>query len=207
MRPWLIFVLLGILLVVGGIAGAGQSVRRLAGGDHAGRVLLPGRRRRPALAGVSRCRRPATAVARADRPARHGRRHLLLANPLQGLISLTLILGVVFLVTGIARLVLSFRLRDTPMFWLLLLSGAASVLIGVMVFGNFAAAATSLLGLLLGIQLIADGVALLALGIAGGGCADGCRIPTLRACARPSARPSARPYARPPAASGCGWRP
>jgi uncharacterized membrane protein HdeD (DUF308 family) len=93
----------------------------------------------------------------------------LLANPLQGLVSLTLILGVVFLVTGIARLVMAWRLRDRPMFWLILLSGAVSTLLGIMIFGNFAAAATALLGLLLGFQLIAEGAALVALGLLGRG--------------------------------------
>jgi uncharacterized membrane protein HdeD (DUF308 family) len=91
----------------------------------------------------------------------------LLANPLEGLISLTLLLGVLFLVTGLARLVMAFRMRDTPMFWLLLASGAVSTLIGVMVLGNIAAAATTLLGLLLGIQLLAEGIALIVLGLVG----------------------------------------
>jgi uncharacterized membrane protein HdeD (DUF308 family) len=90
----------------------------------------------------------------------------LLANPLGGMISLTLLLGVLFLMTGVARLIVAFRLRQTPVFWLLLLSGAASVLLGVLIFGNFAAAATTLLGLLLGVQLLAEGVALIALGLA-----------------------------------------
>jgi uncharacterized membrane protein HdeD (DUF308 family) len=91
----------------------------------------------------------------------------LLANPLQGLISLTLLLGVLFLVTGLARLMMAFRMRDTPLFWLLLASGAVSTLIGIMVLGNIAAAATTLLGLLLGIQLLAEGVALVVLGLVG----------------------------------------
>ena len=65
---------------------------------------------------------------------------------------------------GLVRLTMAFRKRDTPLFWVLLLSGAVSALIGVMVFGNFGAAATTLLGLLLGIQLLAEGVALIALG-------------------------------------------
>jgi hypothetical protein len=35
----------------------------------------------------------------------------------------------------------------------------------VLIFGNFAAAATSLLGILLGVQLLAEGVMLAALGL------------------------------------------
>ncbi|MCW1931480.1 HdeD family acid-resistance protein [Pararhodobacter zhoushanensis] len=89
----------------------------------------------------------------------------LIANPLAGVISLTLLVGIVFLITGGARLGMAWRLRETRLFWFLLLSGAASLLIGFMVVGNIAAAATTLLGLLLGIQLLADGLGLLALGL------------------------------------------
>ena len=89
----------------------------------------------------------------------------LLANPLQGLISLTLLIGALFLVGGGIRLAMAFRQRDTLVFWALLLSGAASAVIGILVFANLFAAATSLLGLLLGIQLLADGIALISLGL------------------------------------------
>ncbi|MEO6300526.1 MAG: DUF308 domain-containing protein [Paracoccaceae bacterium] len=89
----------------------------------------------------------------------------LLANPLQGLISLTLLVGITLLIMGIARLAMAFRLRETRMFWPLLLSGAVSALVGLMVISNIMAAATTLLGVLLGIQLLADGVALVALGL------------------------------------------
>jgi len=89
----------------------------------------------------------------------------LLADPLGGLISLTILVGVLFLIMGAARLAMALRLRDTRYFWLLLISGAASAIIGILVFTNIMAAATTLLGVLLGIQLLADGVALLSLGL------------------------------------------
>ena len=88
----------------------------------------------------------------------------LLANPLQGLISLTLLLGALFLVSGIIRLSMAFGQRDQLVFWAFLLSGAASAVIGILVLANLMAAATTLLGLLLGIQLLADGIALISLG-------------------------------------------
>ncbi|MBN8292625.1 DUF308 domain-containing protein [Rhodobacter sp. NTK016B] len=90
---------------------------------------------------------------------------VLIADPLAGVVSLTLLVGIVFLITGAVRLSMAWRLRETPLFWVLLLSGAASVLIGFLVVGNIAAAATAFLGLLLGIQLLADGVGLVALGL------------------------------------------
>ena len=88
----------------------------------------------------------------------------LLANPLEGTISLTLILGILFVIMGVARLALASRFQGSPLRWLLLLSGAASILIGILVFTDFASLATSLLGILLGIQLIAEGGGLLAIG-------------------------------------------
>ena len=90
----------------------------------------------------------------------------LLADPLGGAVSLTLLLAVLFLLTGAARVAGAFALRGSPLFWLLLLSGAASVLLGVLILIWFPEAASSLLGLLLGLELVAEGAALIALGIA-----------------------------------------
>ncbi|MCR8724255.1 HdeD family acid-resistance protein [Frigidibacter sp. ROC022] len=89
----------------------------------------------------------------------------LLADPLGGMVSLTVLLGVLFIATGVARLLIAYRNRETPLFWVLLLSGALSVVIGAMIFGNLADAATVLLGLLLGIELLAEGLALIVLGL------------------------------------------
>ncbi|MCF3595213.1 DUF308 domain-containing protein [Rhodobacteraceae bacterium LMO-12] len=91
----------------------------------------------------------------------------LLANPLEGVVSLTLLLGVVFLFTGIMRIMLGFGIAQAQTKWLLILSGVAGVVIGVLIFGNIAEAATTLLGLLLGIELLSQGVALLLLGFLG----------------------------------------
>lgn len=89
----------------------------------------------------------------------------LLADPLSGLVSLTLLLGILFLMTGIARIIGAIALKGSPLFWLLLISGAGSVLLGILIFVWFPAAASSLLGLLLGFELIAEGAALIALGL------------------------------------------
>lgn len=90
----------------------------------------------------------------------------LLADPLGGVLSLTLLLAILFLLTGAARIVGAFSMKGSPLFWLLLLSGAASLLLGVLILIWFPAAASSLLGLLLGFELIAEGAALIALGVA-----------------------------------------
>ena len=91
----------------------------------------------------------------------------LLANPLQGVVSLTLLLGIVFLLTGIMRILLGFGIAQPQAKWLLILSGILGVVIGVLIFGNIAEAATALLGLLLGLELLSQGIALLLLGFWG----------------------------------------
>ncbi|MGI3163791.1 HdeD family acid-resistance protein [Pseudooceanicola sp. 200-1SW] len=89
----------------------------------------------------------------------------LLANPLSGTLSLTLLLGAIFFVMGFVRLAMAASLRGAPFFWLVLLSGGASLAIGLLVLFDVGAAATTFLGLLLGIQLVAEGAGLFAFGL------------------------------------------
>lgn len=91
----------------------------------------------------------------------------LLANPLQGMVSLTLLLGIVFLVTGVLRFGLGLRLGQSRARPLLVLSGIAGIVVAVLIFSDFQRAATSFLGILLGVELLAQGFALITLGIWG----------------------------------------
>ncbi|WBU63757.1 HdeD family acid-resistance protein [Paracoccus aerodenitrificans] len=88
---------------------------------------------------------------------------MLLRNPLVGIVSLTLMVAVLFLVEGIFKVVMSFDFRGTNAFWLLLLSGALSVLLAIMIFGNFPSSAATILGILLAVELISNGVTMIAL--------------------------------------------
>ena len=87
----------------------------------------------------------------------------LLANPLAGIVSLTITAAVMFLFTGIAKIVMSFSLRDTGAFWPVMLSGAVSLLLAVMIFANFPASVASILGILLAVELISSGASMIAL--------------------------------------------
>lgn len=87
----------------------------------------------------------------------------LLAQPLTGILSLTLMVAVLFLVMGIFRIVLSFSMRGTPAFWILLLGGALSVILAIMIFSNFPSSALVVLGIMLAVELISNGVTLIAL--------------------------------------------
>ncbi len=81
------------------------------------------------------------------------------------MVSLTLVVAVMFLVTGATRLWLAWRMRETRLFWLLALTGALSVLLGGIILAGFPATAATILGLLLAIELLSSGASLIALGL------------------------------------------
>lgn len=95
---------------------------------------------------------------------------VLLLFPLSGVLSLTLLLGVLFLVAGAFRMVYAFQWRPAPSWGWLLASGILGVLLGILVLSQWPAAAAWFLGLLVGVDLAFAGACLLTL-------AAGSRIP------------------------------
>lgn len=87
----------------------------------------------------------------------------LVFHPLQGVISLAMVVTILLAATGITRLVLSFQMRRTAYFWPMLLSGAVSVLLAGYIAANFFEIAPGLLGLLLGIEMLFNGAGLVVL--------------------------------------------
>ena len=90
----------------------------------------------------------------------------LLGNPLAGTISLTYLLAILFVVSGIFKIIAGFGMETGNWKWLVLVSGLLSVGLGILIFANFSEAALATLGLLLGIQLISDGASMLGLAFA-----------------------------------------
>ncbi|TNH01592.1 HdeD family acid-resistance protein [Testudinibacter sp. TR-2022] len=86
---------------------------------------------------------------------------VMLTNPLVALISLTATISILLLCIGCAKLLASWRLRSTPFFGFVMFSGILSVLISIVILANLPNAAASLLGLLLAIELISNGISLL----------------------------------------------
>jgi uncharacterized membrane protein HdeD (DUF308 family) len=82
-------------------------------------------------------------------------------NPLEGTISLALLVTILIAAGGAIRLMLSLAMRQTPFFWSMLLSGALSVLLAGYILANFAAVSVALLGILLGIELLFSGAGLI----------------------------------------------
>ena len=86
-----------------------------------------------------------------------------ITNPLEGTISLALLVLILLAASGVVRILFAWRMKETPFFWPMLISGALSVLLAAYILANFAAAAPELLGILLGIELIFNGAGLVVL--------------------------------------------
>jgi uncharacterized membrane protein HdeD (DUF308 family) len=81
----------------------------------------------------------------------------LLFHPLVGALALTMVLGVVFLVQGAFELALAFEMRPHAAWVWMLLSGAASVLLALVIALGLPSISLIALGILLGINFLTTG--------------------------------------------------
>jgi uncharacterized membrane protein HdeD (DUF308 family) len=88
---------------------------------------------------------------------------LILARPLLGAITLTLVLAVFFIVEGVVKLSLAFKLKPAPRWAWVLFSGIMGVVLGLIILSGWPGDTLWALGLLLGIDLIFGGWALIML--------------------------------------------
>jgi uncharacterized membrane protein HdeD (DUF308 family) len=87
---------------------------------------------------------------------------VILRNPAASAVTLTLLAGTVFLVGGIMRLVAAFQVDQHR--GIMIFSGLVSLALGLIVLFNLVAASFQLLGILIGVQAVVDGITLLILG-------------------------------------------
>ena len=87
----------------------------------------------------------------------------LIANPLAGVVSLTLVVAIGLIVMGVLRILLAFRSDFAQLRWVLILSGAISLLLGAMIMSNFPQSAALVLGVYLAVELISNGISIIAL--------------------------------------------
>jgi uncharacterized membrane protein HdeD (DUF308 family) len=85
---------------------------------------------------------------------------LFLRNPGAGLLTLTLLLIVFFMVEGISKIIFSLTIRPFPNWGWVLASGIVGILLSLYLWANTPVTAVWLLGVLLGIALISEGAAL-----------------------------------------------
>jgi len=87
---------------------------------------------------------------------------VILRNPEASALTLTLLAGTLFLMGGVIRLVAAFQIDQNR--WIMVFSGLVSLVLGGMVVFNLVEATYVLLGVLLGVQALVDGITLLVLG-------------------------------------------
>lgn len=88
---------------------------------------------------------------------------LVINQPATGALVFTIVLGMVFLASGIVRLIVAWR-HWTEAGWLMLISGGFGIVAGLIIVTGWPMSSTWVLGLLLGVDLISHGVAWLAYG-------------------------------------------
>lgn len=98
---------------------------------------------------------------------------ILIANPFGGAITLTVLLAVVLMIGGILELVLGFQMRPLQGWGLVVVSGLLGLILGGLIWLRLPSSAVWVLGLMLGLNLISSGFAMIGLASAAGKNADG----------------------------------
>jgi uncharacterized membrane protein HdeD (DUF308 family) len=87
------------------------------------------------------------------------------ANPLLAAAMLTLLLGISLVASGVMRVVLAFGMKQAmPWIWVLL-SGAVTLLLGLVILAHWPVSSLYILGLFLGIDLVLAGASWVGIGL------------------------------------------
>jgi uncharacterized membrane protein HdeD (DUF308 family) len=92
---------------------------------------------------------------------------VLWLNPIAGMVTLTVFLAAVLVVDGVFRSILALQIRPRAGWFWLLLGGIVGMVLGVMIWQHLPSSALSVLGLLLGINLVFSGFTFLMLAMSG----------------------------------------
>jgi uncharacterized membrane protein HdeD (DUF308 family) len=82
----------------------------------------------------------------------------LLFNPLAGAAALTIMIAILFIIQGVFELAFAFEMRPHPGWVWMAISGAASLVLGVVIAGGWPGTSLFALGLLLGINFVTTGL-------------------------------------------------
>ena len=91
---------------------------------------------------------------------------LVLFDPLRGLAALTLVLAIYFVIDGIQRIVLAFRLRPVAGWVWMLFGGGLSMLLGVLIWSRWPLSGVWAVGTLVGIHILFGGWTMVAIAMA-----------------------------------------
>lgn len=91
---------------------------------------------------------------------------VILLNPLRGVLTLTAVLGTLFIIEGIFTIILAFRSRPGDnLSWLVVVDGVITLILGILVWNQFPYSALWLIGLYVGISLLISGASLLLISL------------------------------------------
>lgn len=93
--------------------------------------------------------------------------YIAIANPERGVLALTLVLCIYFIIVGATRIWIAFRERGTPGAGVIGVNGVLSLIIGLLILAELPESAIWAIGLLVGIDLIFAGWSFIATGMAG----------------------------------------
>lgn len=91
---------------------------------------------------------------------------LIMREPIKGAVVLTIVIVAFLAVGGITRIVLAVRHRGMPRWGLLLLSGIVSLIVAVLLYSQLPWSGLWVLGVLIAVELIIQGIAWLSFGLA-----------------------------------------
>ena len=93
---------------------------------------------------------------------------MFLVYPLEGVLTLTLLLAILFMFEGLMKITVSLQIRPTPNWGWLLASGIAALVISGIIWAGWPGTAAWVIGLLVGINLMFGGWTMLMLAASAG---------------------------------------
>jgi uncharacterized membrane protein HdeD (DUF308 family) len=91
---------------------------------------------------------------------------MIMGEPIQGALVITIFLIAALVIGGTLRIVVALRHREMGGWWLMVLSGLISVVIGALLYASLPWSGLWVLGTLIGVELIVQGVTWLGFGMA-----------------------------------------
>lgn len=91
---------------------------------------------------------------------------MLLVYPISGVVTLTLVLGICFLVSGTFKSLIALSSRKSQGWGMLLFSGLLSIVLGILILGSWPSSSEWVIGLLVGIDLLFAGMTMVMLALA-----------------------------------------
>ena len=90
---------------------------------------------------------------------------VVIYDPVGSAIALTLIIGIGLIAAGIARIFIAFQLRPAQIWWLVLVGGLISILLGLMVMARWPVSSFWVIGLFIAVEMIANGWSYVMMGM------------------------------------------